>query len=101
MGYIKNLKYREIMRAVREKPLIYQERKANELSKDSLTRQEIYNIIENDLKNGKTRLEILIKLTQNPEYKKYNKYFKSWIDHRYTKHIEKNKGKSQDEYERD
>ena len=32
---------------------------------------------------GKTKLEVLIALTKNPEYRAYSQYFKAWIENDY------------------
>lgn len=70
---------------------------------NSIISKEIINgVIETGIKNGKSKLEILLELSSNPRYQKYNQYFRQWINAQYAKKAEiQGKGQKEDEQERD
>ena len=70
---------------------------------DSIISREIINgVIETGIKEGKNKLEILIELSSNPRYQKYNQYFRQWINDQYAKKAEiQGRGQKEDEQERD
>ena len=51
--------------------------------KDTKIRLAIQSTIRKMKAKGKTKLEVLIALTQNHEYKAYSQYFKIWIENEY------------------
>lgn len=70
---------------------------------NSIISKEIFNgVIETGIKNGKSKLEILLELSSNPRYQQYKQYFRKWINDQYAKKAEiQGKGQKEDEQERD
>lgn len=56
-----------------------------EPSQNTLTRMEIQKLIKDLISKGKNEEEITAELSNNPNYSKYNIYFKSWIDNQMRK----------------
>lgn len=76
--------------------------KQTEVSEDSENRHNINSIIMLGIRDGKSKLEVLLELSSKPEYQKYNQYFRQWIDDQYAKKTEiQGREQKEDEQERD
>ena len=93
--YAKTMSIDEAMRGTRRpvKEKVYD---------NSIISKEIINgVIETGIKNGKSKLEILLELSSNPRYQQYKQYFRQWINDQYAKKAEiQGKGQKEDEQER-
>ena len=61
------------------------ERKKHEPSKDTLDRREVHKVIQQMLREGKGKIEILNYLSNTYPDAQCSKYFGQWIDYYYQK----------------
>ena len=58
----------------------------HEVTEDTKIRKEINKIILTGIVRKRSKLEILLELGSNPKYKKYDQYFRIWINEQYQKY---------------